>query len=133
MNGVFLDTVGLIAVWDRSDQWHAAAVEAWAGIMASGSALFTPPFVIAECANAAARRPYRSAVERLRLQLVAHHGLIEPTPQEWKSACIAYGAGRIGEPGLVDEISFAVMRRLDLRQAFTNDRHFAGAGFEALF
>lgn len=25
MNAVFLDTVGMIAVWDDSDQWHAGA------------------------------------------------------------------------------------------------------------
>jgi hypothetical protein len=25
MNRVFLDTVGMIAVWDDTDQWHAAA------------------------------------------------------------------------------------------------------------
>ena len=26
MNLVFLDTVGLLAVWDESDQWHNAAI-----------------------------------------------------------------------------------------------------------
>jgi len=25
MNAVFLDTVGLLALWDTADQWHAAA------------------------------------------------------------------------------------------------------------
>lgn len=25
MKPIFLDTVGLIAVWDESDQWHEAA------------------------------------------------------------------------------------------------------------
>jgi hypothetical protein len=25
MNTVFLDTVGLLAQWDSTDQWHAAA------------------------------------------------------------------------------------------------------------
>jgi predicted nucleic acid-binding protein len=30
-------------------------------------------------------------------------------------------------------VSFSVMRRLGLTRAFTNDRHFAAAGFEALF
>lgn len=133
MNGVFLDTVGLIAVWDRSDQWHSAASEAWARVVASGAPLFVTPFVIAECANAASRRPYRSAIERLRQRLVAKVGFVEPSPYEWESACANYAAGRIGGPGLVDELSFAIMRRLGLRQAFTNDGHFADAGFEVLF
>lgn len=25
MNAVFLDTVGLLALWDKSDQWHDLA------------------------------------------------------------------------------------------------------------
>ncbi len=35
MNGVFLDTVGIIAVWDTSDQAQAAAAVAAATILAS--------------------------------------------------------------------------------------------------
>jgi predicted nucleic acid-binding protein len=30
-------------------------------------------------------------------------------------------------------VSFAVMRRLGIQRAFTNDRHFREAGFETLF
>ena len=35
--------------------------------------------------------------------------------------------------GIVDQVSFAVMRRLGITDAFTNDRHFKAAGFRALF
>ena len=38
-----------------------------------------------------------------------------------------------GQAGIVDHVSFAVMRRLGITQAFTNDRHFQTAGFETLF
>ena len=34
INTVFLDTVGLVAVWDEADQWHDAAERAFARIMA---------------------------------------------------------------------------------------------------
>jgi len=30
-------------------------------------------------------------------------------------------------------VSFAVMRRLGITEAFTNDRHFGAAGFTTLF
>jgi hypothetical protein len=33
MTPVFLDTVGLVAVWNRSDQWHAAATAAFTGLL----------------------------------------------------------------------------------------------------
>jgi predicted nucleic acid-binding protein len=34
MNGVFLDTVGLLALWSVADQWHADAEAASRRIMA---------------------------------------------------------------------------------------------------
>ena len=50
-----------------------------------------------------------------------------------ETAWAAYRAGHAGEAGIVDQVSFAVMRRLGLTEAFTNDRHFAAAGFTMLF
>jgi hypothetical protein len=35
--------------------------------------------------------------------------------------------------GLVDHVSFTIMRRLGISKAFTNDGHFRAAGFETLF
>lgn len=40
---------------------------------------------------------------------------------------------RLGSAGIVDHVSFSVMRRLGITEAFTNDRHFAAAGFITLF
>jgi hypothetical protein len=57
MNDVFLDTVGLLAVWDRSDQWHTAADTAYQDLLRQGRRLVTTPFIPLECGNAAARRP----------------------------------------------------------------------------
>ena len=37
------------------------------------------------------------------------------------------------DAGIVDQISFVVMRRLGVSRAFTNDRHFRAAGMEPLF
>jgi predicted nucleic acid-binding protein len=82
MNGVLLDTVGLLALWNRNDQWHV---------------------------------------------------LIVPTEDDWHDAWAAYRRGGADQPGIVDCVSFVVMRRLQMRQAFTNDNHFRTAGFETLF
>lgn len=32
MNTVFLDTVGLLALWDASDQWHSVAESAFVNL-----------------------------------------------------------------------------------------------------
>ena len=59
--------------------------------------------------------------------------IIDPTAEDRSTAWAAYDRGDAGDAGIVDHVSFAVMRRLGIRQAFTNDRHFTAAGFETLF
>jgi uncharacterized protein len=130
---VFLDTVGLLAVWDESDQWHRASQSSFSDLLTSRADLVTSSFVLLECGNAAARRPYRSAVSRLRNQMEAAHCLIIPTTEDWQGAWLAYERGEADNAGIVDHISFAIMRRLGIAKAFTNDRHFRAAGFETLF
>lgn len=133
MTTVFLDTVGLVALWDRSDQWHAIAARAFDEIEADRFALLSTTFVMLECGNAAARRPYRDAVFRFRERLERMGRLVAPTEDDWQEAWSAYRRGEAGSAGIVDQVSFAVMRRLGLTYAFTNDEHFRAAGFVTLF
>ena len=130
---VFLDTVGLLAVWDESDQWHRAAQACFSEVLASRAGLITTSFVLLECGNAAARRPYRSAVSRLRTQMELGNRLIVPTNADWQAAWLAYEKGGAEGAGVVDQVSFMVMRRLGISKAFANARHFRAAGFEVLF
>jgi predicted nucleic acid-binding protein len=75
MSLVFLDTVGLLATWDESDQWHTGAVAAAGQIAAHGDDLFTTTFVLLECANALARFESRHKLDDLRRDL-ANGGLL---------------------------------------------------------
>lgn len=133
MTDVFLDTVGLLALWDRSDQWHDAAERAFAQLTAARRGLLTTTYVLLECGNAAARRPYRLEVDLLREQLEAGGMLIGPTEADWRQAWTAYCRGEADRAGIVDHVSCVVMRRLGITQVFTNDWHFRAAGFEILF
>jgi len=133
VNAVFLDTAGLLALWDASDQWHPAAEAAFANLGREKALLTTTSFVLLECANAAARRPYRHTVERLRERMESNNMLVFPTDDDWRQAWTGYRQGDSGHPGIVDHVSFVVMRRLGITRAFTNDRHFQEAGFETLF
>jgi uncharacterized protein len=92
----------------------------------------TTTSVLLECGNAAARHTYRKDVGDLPRTLLALHGLIEPTPKKSNRRGPTM-AGFAGNAGIVDCISFVVMRRLGLSDAFTNDRHFQAAGFTILF
>ena len=56
--------------------------------------------------------------------------LVAPTDAEVEQAYEKrYAAGA----GIVDQISFVLMRRLGIKEAFTNDEHFRAAGFVTLF
>lgn len=133
MNLVFLDTVGLLALWDESDQWHGPAAAAMQEMLAGKVTAITTSFVLLECGNAAARRPYRGAVNRLRLSLESAGCLVVPSEEDWKFAWEAYSRSEGTAAGIVDQVSFMVMRRLGVRRVFSNDRHFIAAGFEVLF
>jgi predicted nucleic acid-binding protein len=133
MKPVFLDTVGMVAVWDRGDQWHIAAEKAYALLVAGQRDLVATTYVLAECGNTAARKTYRVDVADLRDTLESGNFLIVPTADDWTTAWEAYRRGDAAQAGIVDQLSFAVMRRLGITEAFTNDRHFAAAGFKLLF
>jgi len=128
-----MDTVGLLALWNLDDQWHEAAEKAFARMDQSQTTLLTTTYVLLECGNAAARSGIRAEVDRLREQFELADTLIWPTSADWAEAWAAYRQGDVHSAGIVDHISFAVMRRSGIAQAFTNDRHFRAAGFEVLF
>jgi predicted nucleic acid-binding protein len=59
--------------------------------------------------------------------------LLHPSEADWAEAWERYARHEAAEAGIVDHVSFVVMRRLGITDAFTNDRHFKAAGFNALF
>lgn len=133
MTEVFMDTVGMIAVWNSSNQWHQAADAAYRGIVSRGQWLITTSLVLVECGNAATRRPYRQRVNVLRQTLRDEGVIIDPTDEETDEAWAAFDLGEAGQAGIIDHVSFVVMMRLGLTDAFTNHRHFQAAGFTPLF
>ena len=133
MRTIFLDTVGLIALWNRSDQWHAAARARYDQLNAEAVDFVTTTYVLLECGNEASRRPYRQAVVTVREEMGMAGELFEPTIGDLQLAWEAYARGEAGDAGIVDQISFAFMRCLGLTEAFTTDRHFQAAGFVTLF
>lgn len=133
MDTIFLDTVGLLALWNRRDQWHVAAKDAFAKLLTREVRFVSTAFVLLECGNAAARHPFRTDVLKLRDELLDDGMLIEPTATDCEQSWAAYERGDAGNAGIVDHTSFAVMRRLGMTEAFTHDGHFRAAGFVTLF
>jgi uncharacterized protein len=133
MSSVLVDTVGLLALWDEDDQWHTASSVAFERLFRDGTDLITTTFVLAESGNAVARKDYRWAVEKLRADFENTNRLVNPTQRDWQETWECYHRREGNSAGIVDCVSFVVMRRLGIVQAFTNDEHFRAAGFETLF
>jgi predicted nucleic acid-binding protein len=132
-DAVFLDSVGLIAIWNADDRWHPAARPVFADLIGQKARLVTTTYILLECGNAAARRSFRNDVIALKNALSARQALIEPTPLDVQEAWEAFGRGEGGNAGIIDHVSFVVMRRLGLTRAFSNDAHFRAAEFQTLF
>src|SRR5436305_1247681 len=81
---VFLDTVGLLALWDKADQWHQAADSAFFSLAKDRSPIVTSTYVLLECGNAASRRPYRAAVIRLVIHCKPPRDYSHLHPKIWK-------------------------------------------------
>jgi predicted nucleic acid-binding protein len=133
MSFVFLDTVGLLALWDEADQWHGAAESAWEKILVERAIPYTTPQILLECGNAASRKAYRPTVDLVRQQFERTQRLVDITREEWGQAWEAYVKAGPGGAGIVDHISFIVMRRIGISDVFSNDRHFKAARFNTLF
>ena len=104
-----------------------------AALNVAGIEFVTTPQVLLECANAAARKQYRNEVYRLRDRMLREQTVVDVADSDVDQAWREYHLGAAGSASVVDHISFIIMRRLGITDAFTNDRHFKTAGFNTLF
>lgn len=129
---IFVDAGAFIARFMRDDQHHRDSLAAWTNIQTRPQRLITTDAVFIETLNFISQRwPGGSTAD------VASGILNVPGIQMMKvsDADIRAAIGIIAKFGdqefsFTDCLSFAVMRRLKLRKAFTFDHHFGVAGFE---
>jgi len=133
LSDVFLDTVGLLALLDEADQWHADADAAYQRMKAEARDFITTHLIFLEAGNAAARTQYRKPINDIRREMAGRGKLVEIAASQFEVAWQNYERGDANRAGIVDQTSFVVIRRLGLTDVFTNDQHFAAAGFTTLF
>jgi predicted nucleic acid-binding protein len=130
--GVFLDTSGLFAVFHRDDLRHDVAREAWQQVARGDSPLHTSNYVLVELASLLQGRLGLGAVDALQTHVLPWVNVVWIDASLHAQAVAGALAARQRDLSLVDCASFAVMRRLGLRRAFTFDQHFAEQGFEVI-
>ncbi|HKI31736.1 MAG TPA: PIN domain-containing protein [Gemmataceae bacterium] len=127
----FIDMVFVVALLNQRDQYHQRAEEL-AGQYEGRRFLITDG-VLLEIGNALARNYKEQAVEVIEHFFSSEDvEVVRLTPALFEEAFALYKTYRDKEWGLVDCISFVVMRQAGVEEALTFDQHFVQAGFRAL-
>jgi predicted nucleic acid-binding protein len=131
---VFLDTVGLLGTLNKDDDLHEPAAVVLRKLEETGRSVVTTTFVLAEVGNGLARTMLRADAAWLirTLHSDPRCTVVYVERDELFEAVELYTERNDKSWGLVDCVSFVVMRRMGLSDAFTADRHFEQAGFVAL-
>ena len=130
-NQIFIDTLFVIALINRRDQYHQQALEL--AEQFEGKPLLVTDSVLLEIGNALARSYKPEAVAILEQFLAADEVEVAHLTQRlFMQGFALYNSHQDKAWGLVDCISFIVMREAGVQQALTFDQHFVQAGFQAL-
>ena len=128
---IFADTWFFVALINKRDQYHQKALELSEGY--ENYPLITTDAVFLEVGNALSNNYKNEAVELMESFLEYDDvEVIRLNPDLFDEALSLYKKHEDKSWGLVDCISFVVMKRYEVTQALTFDRHFIQAGFQAL-
>jgi len=127
----FVDTNYVLALVNPRDQYHQRARK-FAKIF-EGQTLLVTDAVLLEIGNGLARYFKQEAVEVLDDFLESKDvELIRLTPELFAKAFDLYRSHLDKERGMIDCVSFVVMKDQGVTDALTFDKHFVQAGFHAL-
>jgi predicted nucleic acid-binding protein len=127
----FADTGAFLALYHRKDQYNEQAVRVWPTLIRP---VATSNLVIAELAKLlAARAGSRFAADCIAdIYASPTFAICASTREDEMSALPWMRKFADQNISFTDCISFAIMRRLKIRTAFTFDRHFRLAGFHVI-
>ncbi len=130
-NKLFVDTGFVIALIYQRDQYHQQASNL--SIQYKQYSLLTTDAVLLEIGNAVVRHSKPKAIEIIEYFLTSNNvEVVRLTPELFDRAFDLYKKYLDKQWGLVDCISFEVMREAGVNQVLTFDQHFAKAGFQIL-
>ena len=130
MNEVFADAFYYIALSNRADQYHAAAMKATRELT---QRIVTTQWVLLEVADALSAPEIRGRTHALLMWIAADPQTTIVADVPWYDRGLAlFGNREDKEWSLTDCISFEVMTERGITDALTGDHHFVQAGFRAL-
>lgn len=129
MNRVFVDTGGFYASLNRRDAYHREAVRLFRWAQREHWFLFTTNFVLAEShALILARMGRNRAWNFLQAIITGSTNVIRAEEADERRARATIEQYQDKEFSYCDAVSFAIMERLDIREAIAFDDHFRQYG-----
>ncbi|MEJ7862759.1 MAG: PIN domain-containing protein [Pyrinomonadaceae bacterium] len=131
---VFLDTAYAIALSVESDEYHQRAEELAEQLEAEKTRLITTRAVLLEIGNALSKKRYRQAAVELldALEQDLQVEIVLLSEELYERALELFRNRPDKDWGLIDCVSFVVMKEYGLTEALTTDEHFEQAGFRSL-
>ena len=129
---IFIDTGAFLARYLKGDQNHREALDAWEKLQKSFGRYYTSNFVLDETFTLLARRAgYAFAAERAR-NILSSTALIilRPEKEDEIEAVDFFQKYSDQEVSFTDCTSFVLMKKKNLKRAFSFDGHFERAGFQ---
>lgn len=132
MKRVFADTFYFVALVNRLDAYHERATEF---ARTYRGTFVTTRWILAEMANAMSKHSLRAGTSTMlrRIENDPNFLIIEQSDLLFERGRTLYLERPDKEWSLTDCVSFLVMEDNGLREALTNDHHFAQAGYVAVF
>lgn len=131
MADAFVDTSFVVALVNKNDQHHNQAIELASRF--DKRPLVTTDAILREVGNALARSFKTEPIQIIEYFIAADEiQIIHLSADLFRRAFELYRSHSDKAWGLVDCISFVVMRELNVTEALTADRHFEQAGLTAL-
>ena len=130
---IFVDTGAYFAQFYQRNQYHEQAMERWKNLKKHRVKFFITHHIMVELATLLARRTDNEFTFKKLEKVYNSDVFIELTTENDERNVMKllkkYSDQRAG---IVDCLSFVVMKRLGLKQVFTFDRHFEHAEFKAI-
>ena len=128
MADAFVDTSFVVALVNKKDQHHNVALDLAERF--DGPGLVTTDAILLEIGNALSRNFKQQSVEIIEHFLTSGNvKIVHLQPLLFRKAFELYKSHSDKLWGLIDCVSFVVMRDLVINDALTFDKHFEQAGF----
>jgi len=125
----FVDSSAFIAITDPNDLNHRAAVGFWERLTLARSPLITSNYVVVETMAIMHARRGIPVVQRFSKDIAPVLTVVWVSREMHDSAVKAMLSGGRRGPGIVDCVSFEVMRQQGIAEALAFDRHFDDQGY----